>query len=577
MEESLRFDQPEFIITAPELIRAMERMGVGLIITNPNLPDNPVIYVNQGFKEMTGYEAEDVLMRNCRCLQGPDTSAEDLKKIKLAQTERRAETVTLKNYRKDGTPFWNQLTISPVFGESGELLYFIGLQFDITKEVEEKENSSRRIRQLAFFDSLTGLLNMSHFKTELEKQLQEDIPCAVIRLNIDRFRYINESYGDKVGDSLLLEAAERMKQAAGKDGILCRSFADDFIVLLKPEKCSRYHIHMLARMLADALHKPHYYKNEEIRLSYSIGISMYPDHGNEGFQLLNHADLALKKCKQENIGEPYWFHFSLLDQINKRIEMEKKLPKALENEEFELYFQPKCGGSPEMPLAGAEVLLRWNDPEQGLVPPMDFIPIAEENGFIIRLGEWILSESCRLAKAWQEEGYPKIPVSVNVSAAQFKHPHFIDMVEHALVSSGLEPKYLELEVTETMLNDPVVIKEKLERLRSRGIKISIDDFGTGYSSIHYLKTLPIDILKIDKSFVQDTPMSKQDSALLVSIIQLGKSFGLTVLAEGVESKSQLEFLAASGCDLIQGYYYSRPLNREAMEQLFRKSMGQALI
>ncbi|WP_237167881.1 putative bifunctional diguanylate cyclase/phosphodiesterase [Paenibacillus yonginensis] len=577
MDDHLHLEDPGAILTASEFMKALERMGIGLIITNPNLPDNPVIYVNQGFTRMTGFEAEEILMRNCRCLQGPDTNEEALKIVKQAQLEQRAETVTLKNYRKDGSYFWNQLTISPVFGESGELLYFIGLQFDMTQEVEEREKSSLRMRELAFFDPLTGLLNMSRFKLELERELQEGHHCAIIRINIDRFRYLNESYGDKAGDSLLLEAAERMKRLIGDDGILCRSFADDFIVLLKSQDCSRYTIHNQALMLAEGLHKPYFIRNEEVRLSFSSGISMYPEHGEEGPMLLNYADLALKKSKQAGVGEPQWFQYSLLDEIHKRIEIEKKLPKALEHQEFELYFQPKGSIRSTPSLAGLEVLLRWNDPDQGMVPPMEFIPIAEENGFIIRLGEWVLRESCRVAKQWQDEGYPKVTISVNVSAVQFRHPQFIDVVENALRDSGLEPCYLELEVTETMLNDPVVIKEKLERLRSLGIKISIDDFGTGYSSIHYLKTLPVDILKIDKSFVQETPLSAQDSTLLVSIIQLGKSFGLTVLAEGVESKSQLEFLAGSGCDLIQGYYYSRPLNRAAMEQMFKDSMDKGLI
>ncbi|WP_223066461.1 bifunctional diguanylate cyclase/phosphodiesterase [Paenibacillus caui] len=569
MEDEAYIPSPESLITTSELLEAIDLMGIGLIITNPHLKDNPVIYVNKGFTKVTGYQPEEIMMCNCRCLQGPDTNPEDLKIIKKAQIERKAETVTLKNYRKDGSHFWNQLTISPVFDQAGELMYFIGLQLDMTKEIEERENSSRRIRQLAFFDPLTGLLNMSKFKEELEKELQKGQHCALLRINIDRFRYINESYGEQIGDSLLLEAAERMKRMLGKDCLICRSFADDFIVMLKLTDSSRYEIHTYAMLLSEALRKPYFIHNEEIRSNFSMGISLYPEHGETASLLLNYADLALEQSKLDGIGEPYWFKHSLLEQIHKRIQIEKKMPKALGSGEFELYFQPKGSSSKTPSLVGIEVLLRWNDPEQGLISPMDFIPIAEENGFIIPLGEWIIKEACRLIKQWQDEGYPKIPVSVNVSAVQFRHPHFINVVENALEISGLDPCYLELEVTETMLNDPVVIKEKLERLRNKGIKISIDDFGTGYSSIHYLKTLPIDILKIDKSFIQETPVSEQDSTLLQSIIQLGKSFGLTVLAEGVESQSQLEFLAGSGCDLIQGYYFSRPLNRESMEQMLK--------
>lgn len=555
-------------ITVSELLDAINSMSVGLVITNPNIEHNPIVFVNRGFTRLTGYTSEEMLMGNCKCLQGPDTDAGDLKIIQQAVVNRKPGTVTIKNYRKDGSSFWNQLTISPVFNESGALLYFAGIQIEISLAANEKVLSASRMHQLAFFDPLTGLLNKTKFREELENEIRQGDPCALVRLNIDRFRYINESYGEEVGDALLQEAADRMRRTTPAGSLICRSSADDFTVMLKSKESNHLEVHTDVLYMSELLHKPYFIHDEEIHANFSLGITLFPQHGETAALLLNHADLTLKQSKQEGVGEPGWFDYSMLEQIHNRMQVEKKMPKALEAGEFELYFQPKGSSSSSPELVGLEVLIRWNDPERGLVSPMDFIPIAEQNGFIIPLGDWILMETCKLAKRWQEEGYPKIPISVNVSAVQFRHPHFFNVVEHALEVSGLEPAYLELEVTETMLNDPIVIKEKLERLKNKGIKISIDDFGTGYSSIHYLKTLPIDILKIDKSFVQATPNSEQDSTLLQSIIQLGKSFGLTVLAEGVESASQLEFLASSGCDLIQGYYYSRPLNRTAIEQMF---------
>lgn len=574
MEDKIIASKYEADMLSAELLKVVDLMEAGLVITDPNSPDNPVIFVNKGFTRLTGYEPEEILYTNCRRLQGPETGSAELEVIRKALESKTSARVTLKNYKKDGSAFWNQLILSPIFGESGTLVYFVGLLHEVSQEVRDEEIPSRKIRQLAFFDPLTGVLNTGRFRQELENAIESGTRCAIIRINIDRFRYINESYGEEIGDSLLQEAAERMRGSLPEDSLISRSFADDFTVMFKVGGPHDTSIHADVLNMWEQLHKPYFMSDEEIHANFSFGTTLYPDHGETAALLLSHADLTLKKSKQEYLGEPGWFNYSMLEQIHNRMQIEKKMPKALEAGEFELYFQPK-GSSALCPLlVGIEVLLRWNDPEKGLVPPMDFIPIAEENGFIIPLGAWILMETCRIAKAWQDAGYPKIPISVNVSAVQFRHPQFLKVVEHALEASGLDPCFLELEVTETMLNDPVVIKEKLERLKNKGIKISIDDFGTGYSSIHYLKTLPIDILKIDKSFVQATPSSEQDSTLLQSIIRLGKSFGLTVLAEGVESQSQLEFLTASGCDLIQGYYYSRPLNRSAMEQMFAATSNQ---
>lgn len=223
-----------------------------------------------------------------------------------------------------------------------------------------------------------------------------------------------------------------------------------------------------------------------------------------------------------------------------------------------------------MNLTGYEALIRWNDPVQGYIPPNTFIPIAEDTGFIVELGEWVLREACRANKQWQDNGFPKLPISVNVSAVQFRHPQFLRTVENVLKETGLAPQYLELEVTESLLNNPVIIRETLVALQERGISLSVDDFGTGYSSINYLKSLPLQVLKIDRAFIQETPFSERDSLLLLSIIQLGKSLGMTVLAEGVETKEQFDFLQKHGCDQIQGFYYSRPLNVSDMEKLLKE-------
>ncbi|MBA9083688.1 diguanylate cyclase (GGDEF)-like protein/PAS domain S-box-containing protein [Fontibacillus solani] len=568
-EQKINTTRIESIINSSALLRSIDMMGVGMAITNPNIKDNPLVYVNQGFEQITGYSRDEVLMRNCRFLQGEETDMEHLGVIRQAIKEGRADTVTIKNYKKDGSTFWNQFIISPIMNEEGKPSYFIGLQFDVTREMEERDASNQRIRQLSYFDPITGLLNMSRFREVMKAELitteAEKKTAAVLRVNINRFRYINESYGEGAGNDLLKSVADRMRETFDEGTPICRSFADEFIVLLS-RLSDPLQIHKMASDLSESLNKPYILFGEEITIGFGTGISIYPDDGPEATLLLKHAELAMKEAKTESLHDPHYFDYYLMDKLLERVQIEKKLPRALAEGEFELFYQPKINLETRT-LTGLEALIRWNDPEKGRISPAAFIPIAEDSGFIVQLGEWVLREACRTNKMWQDAGHPKLPVSVNVSAIQFRHPQFVKTVESALQETGLDPKYLELEVTESLLNEPVMIKDKLDFLKSRGISLSIDDFGTGYSSIYYLKELPLQVLKIDRTFIQNTPTSTRDNSLLLSIIQLGKSLGLTVLAEGVETEEQFHFLRQHGCDQIQGFYFSRPLDSCSTAQL----------
>lgn len=546
-------------------------MGVGMAITDPNLKDNPLVYVNQGFEHITGYSREEVLMRNCRFLQGEETDMEHLGVIRQAIIEGRADTVTIKNYKKDGSTFWNQFIISPIIGPDGKPTYFIGLQFDVTDEIEERNASKQKIHQLSYFDPITGLLNMNRFKEVVKMELaateSESKTAAMLRVNLNRFRYINESYGEAAGNELLVSVADRIRQYFDEGTPICRSFADEFIILL-PRLSDPLQIHRMSSDLSALLKKTYPLHGEEISIGFGMGISIFPDDGQDVPQLLKHAELAMKEAKSESISDPHYFDYYLVEKLLERVQIEKKLPRALAEQEFELFYQPKVDLATHT-LTGLEALIRWNDPEAGRISPAAFIPIAEDSGFIVELGEWVLWEACRTNKSWQDAGYPKLPISVNVSAVQFRHPQFVRMVETVLEQTGLDPKYLELEVTESLLNDPVLIKDRLDSLNQRGISLSIDDFGTGYSSIYYLKELPLQVLKIDRTFIQNTPASGRDNSLLQSIIQLGKSLGLTVLAEGVETEAQYNFLRENGCDQIQGFYYSRPVDSSSIEEMLR--------
>lgn len=572
MDKDVKHARIDSIIQSSALLSSIDRMAVGLAITDPNMPDNPIVYVNQGFERITGYSREEVLMRNARFLQGEETDKNHLSVIRQAIKDGRADTVTIKNYKKDGSTFWNQFIISPIMKADGKPEFFVGVQFDVTKEMDDWNASKQQIHMLSYFDPITGLLNMNRFKevvkTELAATDSEQKTAAILRVNLNRFRYINESYGEIAGNELLVGVAQRICSCFAEGTPICRSFADEFIILL-PRIADPLQIHRMANELSSLLKQPYKLYGEDLSIGFAMGISIYPDDGKDVPQLLKHAELAMKEAKSESLSDPHYFDYYLVDKLQERVRIEKKLPRALAEGEFELFYQPKVDLT-ERKLTGLEALIRWNDPEMGRISPASFIPIAEDSGFIVELGEWVLWEACRTNKRWQDAGYPKLPVSVNVSAVQFRHPHFVRTVETVLEQTGLEPKYLELEVTESLLNEPVLIKDRLDSLKKRGISLSIDDFGTGYSSIYYLKELPLQVLKIDRTFIQNTPSSQRDNSLLLSIIQLGKSLGLTVLAEGVETEEQFDFLRSHDCDQIQGFYYSRPVDSVEMEKMLRE-------
>ena len=568
MERLMALNQENFItsletsIGISDFLNTIDSMGVGLSIVDARKEGLPLVYVNKGFEEITGYLQEEVYMKNCRFLQGEETDREQVGKIRNAIRELKTETSTLKNYRKDGSPFWNQFIISPILDNDNKPLYFIGLQFDVTKQIEDEKRAKQRIRQLANFDQLTGLMKLENFKEVLQKYIDRGSEqLAIYRVNLDRFRNINNSYGEHVSNIVLIEAANRLSEIFPKAPIT-RSFADDYIILQELNDSIELTNTLLSidRILA----KPYMLLGEKITIDYSIGISKYPEDGKDVEHLLSNASLALREAKNDSLIRYSYFNNELAKKLETRMTIEKRMVNALDNSEFVVFYQPKvCVKTSE--VIGMEALVRWKDPEQGLISPGEFIPIAEETGFIHQLGEWVLLEACRRNKNWQDKGRRQVPVSVNVSALQFMHAQFIPTVKKILQETGLPACFLELEITESMLIQPDRIIEKLNELKKMGVLIAIDDFGTGYSSINYLKDLPIDTLKIDRAFVVETPNSNRDNSLLLSIIQLGKSLQLNVLVEGAETEEQIMFLKGSNCDSIQGFYFSKPLSENDME------------
>ncbi|MGG3891073.1 sensor domain-containing protein [Metabacillus fastidiosus] len=441
--------------------------------------------------------------------------------------------------------------------------------FAISRDIRERKKAEEQIKHLAFHDSLTGLLNRSSFNSYLNKKIEEihltDEKISVLFLDLDRFKITNDTLGHHIGDLLLVEAARRLENCVSEKDIVARQGGDEFIILLHHTEQSI--LDTTSIRIVEELNKPFIIEGHEIFTSPSIGISIYPHDGKDSASLIKNADTAMYAVKTSGKNN-YQYYSSEMNQKNKRkMLLESALRNALNYNELSIYYQPKINIHTKE-LTGVEALLRWNSTEYGTVSPTEFIPIAEESGLIIPIGEWVLKTACRQNKLWQDSGYVPINMSINLSARQFQQNNLIPIIKETLEETQLDSKYLNLEITETMaminINQSVT---KLKQLKELGVSLSLDDFGTGYSSLNYLKKFPLDVLKIDKSFIHDIISDEQSTAIVKAIISVSKSLNLTVIAEGVETIEQLEILKSEKCDLAQGYYYSPPIPAYELEKM----------
>ncbi|GAA0681339.1 EAL domain-containing protein [Marinobacterium maritimum] len=441
---------------------------------------------------------------------------------------------------------------------------------NLHREIEERRIAEERIRHLAQHDSLTGLPNRSLFDQRLGDQLTKASATgrklAVLFIDLDRFKHINDSLGHHEGDMLLRSLAERLRQATGHENTLARIGGDEFVVLLnnvEPYERIEQLIHRMQSALQPSVHVGVH----AFSISASFGVAIYPHDGNDIQTLIKHANTAMYRAKA-NGGNRYHFYNHHLDrEAVERIELRNALYQALRNQEFELHYQPQVSVS-EARIVGVEALIRWHRPGKGMVSPACFIPLAEECGLINEIGSWVLESACVQLKTWQQAGMD-LRVAVNLSAAQLDDPGFYDLLKDCLQRHDLQPHQLELELTESILMRHVDQSvELLNRLDKLGVHLSIDDFGTGYSSLSYLKRFPLDTLKIDQSFVRDLCIDQDDAVICRTIISMANNLNLTVTAEGVEQADQLNKLAEFGCDLYQGYLFSRPLPAGEITRLY---------
>jgi diguanylate cyclase (GGDEF)-like protein/PAS domain S-box-containing protein len=437
-------------------------------------------------------------------------------------------------------------------------------------DLSQNRQAQEKLNHLAYHDALTDLPNQVLFKDRLKQAIalsrRSDQMQAVLLLNLDRFKTINDSLGYTAGDRLLQSVAQRLSSCVRESDTVARFGGDEFAVLLTQIPRAQDAANV-ASAIKSALDQAFLFEDQEIFVSSSIGISLYPHDGRDTGGLLKNAGAALDRAKSLG-GNVYQFYTAGgTTRALKQLVLENNLRPGLERAEFFVQYQPQVDIR-GFHLVGMEALVRWQHPSLGLLYPSEFVPLAEESGLIIALGDWVMRTACAQNKAWQDAGLTPLRLSVNFSARQFQQATFIDDVAHILKETNLDPRWLELELTESsIMKEPEVAIEKLHELKLMGIKVAIDDFGTGYSSLNYLKRFPIDTLKIDKTFVSDVCKDPHDTAIVRAIINLGHALDLTVIAEGVETKEQLQYLSALECDVVQGFLFSKALHAAAFEEL----------
>ncbi|MEK8132377.1 EAL domain-containing protein [Paenibacillus filicis] len=447
------------------------------------------------------------------------------------------------------------------------------LMFLVATDIRQRDRTVRQLTYLAYHDSLTGLPNRQMFQETLGQSIevakQSQRKLSVMLIDLDRFKNVNETFGHTFGDQLLNEAAQRLQQGLHMGDVVARQGGDEFTLLIKDTALSD-DAEKVAQKIMRLLSQPFSIEGHVLRVGCSIGIAMYPDDGDDSVTLMKNADTALYRAKDRGKNGYQLFQAEMNDTVIKKLVMEEWLNQALEHEEFVLHYQPQVDIFTSR-LNGMEALIRWNHPSLGYISPGEFIPLAEETGLIIPIGEWVLRMACKQNKAWQAAGFPAVKMAVNISPIQFHQQDFIQVVLRALQDSGLEPQYLELEITEgiAMVHVDQVI-QKLQELRNLGVHISMDDFGTGYSSLSYLKKFPINKLKIAQQFVRDITDDPDDAAIIRAIMAMAHSLKLNVIAEGVETEEQLSFLLDVKCREIQGYIYSKPIPAREFTSLLQR-------
>jgi diguanylate cyclase (GGDEF)-like protein/PAS domain S-box-containing protein len=535
--------------------RALEASINAIMITDAA---GMIEYVNPAFERITGYPLSQVSRRHFRFLHRNDNEQRGMAAVRSAYRLKEEGHALLRSYRRNGDLFWNDFYIAPVANAENVVTHFIGVLNDIT-EIKRYEE---RLEHEANYDALTQLVNRNVLKDRISQAIassrRHNTEFTVGFMDLDNFKFINDSLGHGIGDELLKSASRRLATCMRAQDTIARYGGDEFAFVLI-DTASEENVAILMDRILKTIERPFEIGEHRLFISCSVGVGFYPKDGDDADTLLKNADTAMYRAKESGRNNYQFYTPSMNERVRERLSLEAKLRQALNNEEFALHYQPKIDLASGM-VVGIEALLRWNPTDGDAVSPASFIPLAEETGLIVPIGEWVLDTACAHNKQMQEFGLPPIGVAVNISARQFDANTLRKSIVRALDTSGLDARYLELELTESLvMQNPDEVTRILLELREMGLRLAIDDFGTGYSSLSQLQRFPLDRLKIDQSFVRDIGADPNDAIIARAVISLGHSLGMSVIAEGVSNEEQLAFLRANGCDEMQGYLYSRPL------------------
>ncbi|WP_375740464.1 putative bifunctional diguanylate cyclase/phosphodiesterase [Pseudomonas boanensis] len=543
--------------------RAVEQSASAFLLVDR---DGLVEYVNPSFTAITQYSAEEVHGRRLSELPALENFSDLLFDTGSGLAACNSWQGEFRSRRKNLEPYWGQLSISKVFGEGGELTHYIGIYEDVT----QSKLAQQRIEKLAYSDNLTGLGNRPYFIRTLEERFQSDreTPLCLLLVDIDNFKRINDSLGHQTGDKLLVSLARRLRNSLSPSGVLARFASNEFAVLLDGADLESGQ--QIAGQILKTLDKPLFVDNQLISVTGSLGLACAPVHGRDPQTLMKHAGLALHKAKANGKHQVQLFTEVLNAEASYKLFVENNLRRALAQNELEVFYQPKlCLKTAK--LLGMEALLRWHHPEKGMISPDQFISVAEETGMIIPIGKWVIREACRMSHRLQSAGLGQLQVAINLSPKQFSDPDLVGSIAAILDEEQLPPAQLELELTEGLLLEATDdTRHQLNCLKDLGVTLAMDDFGTGYSSLSYLKKFPIDVIKIDRSFIKDIPENQDDKEITSAVIAMAHKLKLKVVAEGIETPAQLGFLRRQQCDVGQGYLFDKPIaGQQLLEYLGR--------
>jgi diguanylate cyclase (GGDEF)-like protein/PAS domain S-box-containing protein len=536
---------------------AFENAPIGMSLVDL---DGRFIQVNRAFSDITGYDGAELLGKSSQSITHSEDLESDLQHLRrMVAGEIDHYQIETRFLHSAGHPVWTRVSRSLVHGHGGEPLHLVSQVEDIT----QRKQSDLMLTHMALHDSLTGLPNrtlaLDRLSLALARTERHPFSVAVLFLDLDRFKVINDSLGHNLGDQLLVAVAARLREAVRPSDTVARIGGDEFVVVCEDitgvEDAAR-----IAERIADALARPFDLSAEEVFLATSVGIALSSGPADTPENLLRDADAAMYRAKEGGRNRYEVFDSSMRVRAVERLDMERALRRALERSEFRLFYQPVVEISTET-VVGVEALLRWDHPERGLLRPAEFISLAEETGLILPIGKWALQEACRQEQIWREGNPDRAPltIAVNLSARQLAQPDVAEMVAGVLASTATDPAHVWLEITESILTgDTEATVAALRALKALGVRLSVDDFGTGYSSLLYLKNFPVDTLKVDQSFVSGLGRDSEDSAIVAGVVGLAQTLGLTAIAEGVETEGQLSALRSLGCDLAQGYLFGRP-------------------